>query len=118
MTQYTTFDSPIGELLAVSDDESLIRLDMRGGRRPVHQGQSLMPARQHRVHVIDTETDWTMFVKSPRRTALVGGIVLAVLAWGMPTLAGATPVAHFHRARPNLGKPVPGLLGRAGPFPG
>jgi methylated-DNA-[protein]-cysteine S-methyltransferase len=35
MTQYTTFDSPIGELLAVSDDESLIRLDMRGGRRPV-----------------------------------------------------------------------------------
>jgi methylated-DNA-[protein]-cysteine S-methyltransferase len=35
MTLYTTFDSPIGELLAVSDDESLIRLDMRGGRRPV-----------------------------------------------------------------------------------
>jgi methylated-DNA-[protein]-cysteine S-methyltransferase len=35
MIHYTTFNSPIGELLAVSDGESLLRLDMRGGRRPV-----------------------------------------------------------------------------------
>jgi methylated-DNA-[protein]-cysteine S-methyltransferase len=31
---YTTFDSPIGTLLAVSDGDSLTRLDMQGGRRP------------------------------------------------------------------------------------
>jgi methylated-DNA-[protein]-cysteine S-methyltransferase len=35
MNVYTTFDSPIGELLAVGDGESLSRLDMRGGRRPI-----------------------------------------------------------------------------------
>jgi methylated-DNA-[protein]-cysteine S-methyltransferase len=35
MNLYTTFDSPIGELLAVGDGDSLMRLDMRGGRRPV-----------------------------------------------------------------------------------
>jgi methylated-DNA-[protein]-cysteine S-methyltransferase len=34
MNVYTTFDSPIGTLLAVSDRESLLRLDMQGGRRP------------------------------------------------------------------------------------
>jgi methylated-DNA-[protein]-cysteine S-methyltransferase len=31
---YTTFDSPIGTLLAVSDGDSLTRLDMQGSRRP------------------------------------------------------------------------------------
>ena len=32
---YTIIDSPIGELLLVGDGETLHRLDMRGGRRPV-----------------------------------------------------------------------------------
>jgi methylated-DNA-[protein]-cysteine S-methyltransferase len=32
---YTTIDSPIGELLLAGDGESLQRLDMREGRRPV-----------------------------------------------------------------------------------
>src|SRR5438270_6941802 len=31
---YTTFDSPIGQLLAVGDGRSLTVLDMQGGRRP------------------------------------------------------------------------------------
>jgi methylated-DNA-[protein]-cysteine S-methyltransferase len=35
MNLYTTFDSPIGELLAVGDGESLSRLQMQRGRRPV-----------------------------------------------------------------------------------
>lgn len=33
-TIYTTFDSPLGTLLAVSDGPALTRLDMQGGRRP------------------------------------------------------------------------------------
>jgi methylated-DNA-[protein]-cysteine S-methyltransferase len=33
-TIYTTFDSPLGSLLAVSDGRALTRLDMQGGRRP------------------------------------------------------------------------------------
>ena len=33
--EYTLFDSPLGELLAVGEDGALCRLDMRGGRRPV-----------------------------------------------------------------------------------
>jgi methylated-DNA-[protein]-cysteine S-methyltransferase len=32
--QYTTFDSPIGELLLVGDEHGLHRLDMQEGRRP------------------------------------------------------------------------------------
>jgi methylated-DNA-[protein]-cysteine S-methyltransferase len=35
MNLYTTFDSPIGELLAVGDGEALTRLQMQAGRRPV-----------------------------------------------------------------------------------
>ena len=31
---YTTFESPLGRLLAVSDGHALTRLDMQGGRRP------------------------------------------------------------------------------------
>jgi methylated-DNA-[protein]-cysteine S-methyltransferase len=33
-TIYTTFDSPLGTLLAVGDGRVLTRLDMQGGRRP------------------------------------------------------------------------------------
>jgi methylated-DNA-[protein]-cysteine S-methyltransferase len=33
---YTTTDSPLGELLLVGDGESLHRLSMQGGRRPMH----------------------------------------------------------------------------------
>jgi methylated-DNA-[protein]-cysteine S-methyltransferase len=35
MNLYSTFDSPIGELLAVGDGDSLSRLQMQGGRRGV-----------------------------------------------------------------------------------
>jgi methylated-DNA-[protein]-cysteine S-methyltransferase len=34
-TLYTTFESPIGELLLTGDGEALTRLSMQGGRRPV-----------------------------------------------------------------------------------
>lgn len=37
---YTTIDSPIGELLLGGDGESLQRLDIRGGRRPIAIGSS------------------------------------------------------------------------------
>ena len=33
-TTYTTFESPLGTLLAVCDGGALTRLDMQGGRRP------------------------------------------------------------------------------------
>jgi methylated-DNA-[protein]-cysteine S-methyltransferase len=35
MSYYTTFDSPIGELLLVGDGEALARLHMMGSRHPV-----------------------------------------------------------------------------------
>jgi methylated-DNA-[protein]-cysteine S-methyltransferase len=34
-TLYTTFESPIGELLLTGDGQALTRLSMQGGRRPV-----------------------------------------------------------------------------------
>jgi methylated-DNA-[protein]-cysteine S-methyltransferase len=32
---YTTIESPIGELLLAGEDDALVHLDMRGGRRPI-----------------------------------------------------------------------------------
>jgi methylated-DNA-[protein]-cysteine S-methyltransferase len=47
MSYYTTLRSPIGELLLVGDGQSLQRLDMQEGRRPVAIDPSWQRSDQH-----------------------------------------------------------------------